>query len=1070
MNIKQIKAQANNDITFERGIDYYENGNVHNYKLNVTDTINIEAEVIGSLNRIYQVYAIINQNNELNEYSCECQAFKTYKGCCKHIIAVLLTYYYDIDNKPTHFEKMNIKTDKFAKKMINNYTQKNLNEVVLNNYQTVHLLPHLHLTYDNKLQLSFMIGHNRPYVLRSIMRFYLDMKENNITEYGKNLTFYHHINNFTDDSKELVKLLLNTYNEILFFEPTSLHYRSYFDERYLLVSPSVFDKFFEIYKNRELLFTKYNEEITIKFNENKPNLILSITPHENEAYLISLNIKDTLIIKGEKYQYILLDSNLYRMTNEFYENIDLLFQALKEKGSALLISHQDMSSFYVNVLDIIKDDIIINADEEILSKYKPIPLTASLYIDLENNETVSAKLKFNYGEVEFDSFDEKCGDIYRNLKEELIIRSLVNKYFELESKTLRQYIITENELIIRLYYEGIEELTKYMQVYVTESFKNIIRKAPNIKIGINVKNDLLDLEIESDLSIAEIYKILNNYRHNKKYYRFKDGSFIYLEDNSLFELAQITTGLDLKTSDNSDNHFYIAKYRSMYIDNILKNCKYIKSERDNNFKEIVRDLKNVDDTQFSIPLTLKNVLRNYQKTGFRWLKTLSYYGFGGILADDMGLGKTIQIISLIQSYIDETNNSLPSLVTCPASLVLNWELEINNFAPDLKVLTIIGAYNSRKEKLENINDYDVIITSYDYLKRDIDLYENKIFMYHIIDEAQYIKNHTTLNSRSVKQIKSNNRFALTGTPVENNLAEIWSIFDFIMPGYLYSYNKFNKEFEIPIVREENTLVLENLKRLVKPFILRRLKKEVLKELPDKTETIMYTKLEGEQEQLYLANFSLIKKEVKEKVKIDTLNKSRFMILSMLTRLRQICCDPKLYYDDYEGESAKLDMCLELINNSIASGHKILLFSQFTSMLAIIKKALEKAGITYYLLDGSTNKEERINLVKKFNTDNTNVFLISLKAGGTGLNLTSADVVIHYDPWWNVSVENQATDRTHRIGQTKKVQVYKLIAKNTIEEKIIQLQEQKRKLAEAIIVEDDGIITKMTDEEILALFE
>ncbi len=343
-------------------------------------------------------------------------------------------------------------------------------------------------------------------------------------------------------------------------------------------------------------------------------------------------------------------------------------------------------------------------------------------------------------------------------------------------------------------------------------------------------------------------------------------------------------------------------------------------------------------------------------------------------------------------------------------------------------------------------------------------------MFHVIDEAQYIKNHHTLNAHSVKEINSNGRFALTGTPIENNLSEIWSIFDFVMPGYLFSYHKFNQNYEIPIVKDGQQLILNKLKKLVLPFILRRLKKDVLKELPDKTETTMYAQLEGEQKKLYEANVALIKKEINEKMNQTGFNKNRMMILSMLTRLRQICCDPSLYYDNYNSESAKLDMCLDLIDNTIDSGHKILLFSQFTSMLAIIKNKLIEKGISFYLLEGATKKEDRKRFVDDFNSDDTKVFLISLKAGGTGLNLTSADVVIHYDPWWNVSAQNQATDRTHRIGQKEHVQVYKLIAKNTIEEKILKLQDAKAQLANSIIVEDDGIITKMSQQEILDLFE
>jgi len=323
----------------------------------------------------------------------------------------------------------------------------------------------------------------------------------------------------------------------------------------------------------------------------------------------------------------------------------------------------------------------------------------------------------------------------------------------------------------------------------------------------------------------------------------------------------------------------------------------------------------------------------------------------------------------------------------------------------------------------------------------------------------------------VKSIHSRQRFALTGTPIENSLAEIWSIFDFLMPGYLHSHSKFNQDFETPIMKNDDQNALANLKKMLSPFILRRLKSNVLKELPPKTETVLYAGLEGEQKRLYIANLAKIRSQVSSQIKSGDFNAgSKVMILAMLTRLRQLCCDPSLCYDDYHAESAKLELCLQLLESSVQAGHKVLLFSQFTSMLSIIEEKLKQLNISYYILKGSTPKEERSALTQRFNTDDTNVFLISLKAGGTGLNLTGADIVIHYDPWWNISAQNQATDRAHRIGQRNSVQVYKLIAKDTIEEKILKLQEDKSKLADSVISEGDGIISKMSPEEILALFD
>lgn len=432
----------------------------------------------------------------------------------------------------------------------------------------------------------------------------------------------------------------------------------------------------------------------------------------------------------------------------------------------------------------------------------------------------------------------------------------------------------------------------------------------------------------------------------------------------------------------------------------------------------------------------------------------------------MGLGKTIQAISLLLDEKNRSETHYPSIVVCPSSLTLNWENEVKKFAPSLRTLVISGNLATRDELFERINDCDLVITSYSLIGRDIEKYKNINFRFHFIDEAQYIKNHNTLTAKAVKSIKSEIRFALTGTPVENSLAELWSIFDFIMRDYLFGYSHFKKTFETPIVSKNDTNSVKALQKLVSPFILRRLKKEVLTELPDKTETILYAQMESEQSKLYSANVAQIKSQLKNNTDDG---KGRIEILAMLTRLRQICCDPSLVYENYKGESTKLQQCLELVESCVCSGHKVLLFSQFTSMLDIIANELNKREIGFYSITGKTKSSERIKLVNRFNEDDTGVFLISLKAGGTGLNLTGADIVIHYDPWWNISAENQASDRAYRIGQKRNVQVYKLIVRNTIEENIRRLQQSKAELYD-IAVSGEGDIMHMSAEEIIEILE
>lgn len=436
-------------------------------------------------------------------------------------------------------------------------------------------------------------------------------------------------------------------------------------------------------------------------------------------------------------------------------------------------------------------------------------------------------------------------------------------------------------------------------------------------------------------------------------------------------------------------------------------------------------------------------------------------------------GKTIQILSVILDYIKNSNKRKASLVVCPSSLSLNWKNEANKFANNLKILVIKGSFNERKRQIKEINNYDLVITSYDLLKRDIELYEqvDYEFKYVIADEAQYLKNSNTQNAKSIKKIKGETRYALTGTPIENSLAELWSIFDFIMPGYLFTYRKFRNTYEMPIVKGEDEDAMKKLKMLIEPFVLRRNKKEVLKELPDKTITVLNNEMFEEQQNLYINYLASAKQEIAEKVKLNGYESSKMQILAALTRLRQICCHPSLFINNYDGGSSKLEQCMEIIKEATKSGHKILLFSGYTSMFEIIERELIKEQIKYFKLTGSTKVDERIKMVDEFNENpEIQLFLISLRAGGTGLNLTGADMVIHYDPWWNLSTENQATDRAYRIGQKNNVQVYKLITKNSIEEKIYELQEKKSKLADDMLNTNTVFVNKLTKEDILKLFE
>ena len=517
------------------------------------------------------------------------------------------------------------------------------------------------------------------------------------------------------------------------------------------------------------------------------------------------------------------------------------------------------------------------------------------------------------------------------------------------------------------------------------------------------------------------------------------------------------------------NHFYLDHRCLWENDSDWDGFRWLScDDRDNSivaFRRISRSFHAVKDSEYTPPASLQKVLRKYQRDGYRWLRTLDGYGMGGILADDMGLGKTVQVLSYLLSIKELGEEALPSLIVCPASLVLNWQEECRKFTPQLTCVAVDGDAAHRAELAKQWADADLVVTSYDLMRRDEELYSGQAFYACILDEAQAIKNHTTQKYKAVCGVNSKVRFALTGTPVENRLGELWSIFSFLMPGYLPPYKTFCARFEKPIVQEDNKDALRRLNQLTGPFILRRMKSEVLKELPPKTENLHRIELDEQQRKLYLAAVV----DAREKLRAAK-PEDKMAVFAVLMRLREICCDPRLVADNWEGGSAKLDACMELVTAAVEGGHRILLFSQFTSMLDLLAKRLDEAGVNHFTLQGSTPKPVRAELVRRFNGGEADVFLISLRAGGTGLNLTAADIVIHYDPWWNVAAQNQATDRAYRIGQRNPVQVYKLIAQDTIEEKIVELQQAKQDLAETVTGSADGAILSMKPEELLQLLQ
>lgn len=1071
--IAQIKDFAGTEETFKKGEELWKQKSI--VSLEIDDFSSDEIILINATLKDEKKYYEVNMSVDKDDYlikahMCNCPHHKDDILPCYHCVAVLLKIYDDHEHKqPPQVQDISTIKDTWALQLLNTYEDSIVySTLAMNLKQSVHIEPVLEIRKHEIMALTLKVGETKQYIVKDVEGFLDDIDHNIRKRYGKELEFLHNRNSFDSESQELLDFLYAHRSDTAYFANT-YRFRECPEAKNLCLNKHALDEFFSMHIDQDIMYRiREKTLINMHFTDGNPPFHIEVKKDE-KGYHITLNDLKYLIFEGVDRIYILHRHTLYRCQRTFSKNCHAFLKTFQQKQDALFLSEEHMPSFYNNVIMSVKDDLPLQGVD--ISEFAPLPLVCRLYLDMPKLNTISARLLYCYGIEEYNAFSTEMISTSRNFNNEIAVRLILSRYMtRIDANEGYAYIENSQDAIYEFLQHGVEELSKDCEIYATDNIKGMeIKDSFHISMGVKIDANLLELNFDTyDFPIQELKDVLKAYRLNKKYYRMKNGSFVNIEDSALSELSFILEGMHVQDKELQEGRLQVDKYRSLYLDNIMKHSEMIQVDRDNTFKDVIRNIKNYQDCDFNVPLTMKDTLRNYQKSGFRWLKTMASYGFGGILADDMGIGKTIQVIAVLQDE-KNTNKEATSLVICPSSLLLNWQNEIDKFSENLSSIIISGNSDERKALLHQCKNYDVIITSYDYLKRDIEEYQDLLFTYQIIDEAQFIKNHNTKNAHSVKLVKAIHKFALTGTPIENSLAELWSIFDYLMPGYLYNYNYFKATYEIPIVKENDLIALKELKRMVEPFILRRVKKDVLKELPEKVENTLLVDLDEEARKLYMANVALIRQDLSTAFEHNGVAKSRIMVLSMLTRLRQLCCDPRLLYENFKGTSAKLNACMELIESSMESGKKVLLFSQFTSLLALIEEELTNRGIPYYLLKGSTPKGQRQHLVNAFNTNDIPVFLISLKAGGTGLNLTSAEVVIHFDPWWNISAQNQATDRAYRIGQHNNVQVFKLIARDTIEEKIMSLQDQKKDLGDSIISQSDGIITSMSQDDIMNLF-
>ncbi len=986
----------------------------------IDNTYHIYGRVIDNKNE-YSTHIKFDLKDEVKAVKCTCNQFEENSReinnyICSHIVATMYKFYYEAYSKIQKQEVKNNNSNNINKN--NNNYNNNENKAINNINKPLNLdikLKQVKVNNKNEYYLELRAGKEGTIAVEALGKFLFE--EDNKFKYKDYLIIDFLREKIKADKSRITngrsfKLYDNELKELL----------------------NLIDNKKEINLNYD-----YMNYTSVIYKEDIP-LIFTIKK-KAEAIVVKPQKKSIIPLDSDKYIW-LYDKKIYLPTEKQLKYYKGLYEKLREKDTLVYKDTDDNLKKILFVLGEVSKDIII--DESIKEKINKIN-TPNFYITKEGSN-IYCTLKIEY----INSLE--------GIKDYKAIEKLAMalERYRFIKKDDRFIFIGDEEETYTLLKEGIEFLNKIGRVNLSKEFKDMnLIDSNNIFSSLREENEgfYFQYKIEG-LEYREVPDVLNEIKKGSSFYRSNKNSFLDLQDEKVIGFFRGIEELNL-FNDVYKEEIYVDKFNLLHLENNIKNKKlpFISGEEKINI--LLEKLKN-KDREYSVPENLNANLREYQRIGYNWLRSIEDLGFGGILADDMGLGKTIQTITLLLSKPEKR-----SLIITPTSVLYNWKNEFEKFAPSLKVGIIHGSLKERSSILDDYKDYHVLLTTYGTLRRDLKLYEDKNFDFCIIDEGQNIKNKSSKVSEAVKSIKANTKIALTGTPIENTLLELWSIFDFIMPMYLFSAEKFKEKF-----MKGNDEDLKELKELISPFILRRLKEEVLDELPEKIEKEYIIPMASKQRQVYNSYMREVKKKLKEN------KENKILIFSFLTKLRQLCLDPSLLIEDFKEESSKIKAIEEIVEEALEANKKIIIFSQFTSALNKIGNKLEDNNIEYLYLDGSIKAKERLRLAEEFNEGNTNVFLISLKAGGVGLNLTSANIVIHFDPWWNPAVEDQATDRAYRIGQKNIVEVIKLISKDTIEEKIIRLQEEKKELISKVI--DGNMLTgeklnSITEEELLNLF-
>lgn len=1088
-------------ISYERGEAYYRTGKVNFTHIDHSSCM-YEAEVTGTGH--YHVSAQVDQHGDVHA-ECNCPAFYSYNNYCKHIAAVLLGIHDMLQNgkAPVRSYSSLLQTQQVETRELMDSLQSKImplqhraNEASSRDIwltrdmiglfndnphrtnptggrfdlrtplETEFILRPLPYSYRKYMfGIEMKVGSKRLYIVKSI-RGFLDKVDR-----GEPYIFTNHFSydpeqyGFLPVDHNIIQLLIDIYRNEQMYQETiagfaaSRHHGN--SDRTLSIPPYYWEQLLP-------LLLKAPAVQLEKDGQTWPKLILSEEPNplhfelgemEEGSFQFSARGLDDIIVM-ESYGVVITEGKLIKQSIEKCKQLaEMKHMLAAARKQHIKISSEQIEPFVEKVLPGLMKLGDVQIENSIANRMVRTSLRAKLYLDRVKDRLL-AGLEFQYGDIVFNPLEghgpQRGTDrilLRDGEREREILELLDNSSFV---KTESGYYLDDEEAEYEFLAHVMPELEKLLEIYATSAVKVRLLTdlaPPKISVELDERTDWLEFRFDmKGIGESEIRGLLKSLEEKRKYHRLPNGSLMPLESTEFQEIVRLMNEFGIQPNELKGPQFRLPVTRGLHVKDNHEPGSAVKLGK--SFRQLLQNLQHPDNLDFEIPEALVPVLRDYQVYGYQWLRTLANYRFGGILADDMGLGKTLQSIAFLVSMLQEIRSlGLPALVVSPASLVYNWRNELIKFAPDVRAIIADGSKAERVRALRDTAEADVIITSYPLLRRDIEQFAELNFHTLILDEAQSFKNYATQTAQVVKSIQAKYRFALTGTPVENSLEELWSIYSVVFPELFPSRKAFNE------------LSRETVAKRIRPFMLRRLKTNVLKELPEKIESLQASDLLPEQKKLYLAYLAKLQQDTLKHLNDNDFQKNRIRILAGLTRLRQLCCHPSLFIEGYDGGSAKFDQLMEMLEECRSAGKRVLVFSQFTEMLNLIGRELGYQGVSFFYLDGKTPGAERVELCNRFNGGERDLFLISLKAGGTGLNLTGADTVILYDLWWNPAVEQQAADRAHRIGQKNIVQVIRLVAQGTVEDKMYELQQKKKNLIEEVLQPGQESISSLTEQEI-----